>query len=126
MFPASAITSASLVIDSGIFYASCDQEQNLLSCGLDNKQTLSFDAHRLSIPHNITACQCKDAFKVKCIGWCTSAIQSVEIVSQTKEGHQDVGCPDGKKVLGCHINPNEGDTAEAWREFYPNPGKSKK
>ena len=103
-------------------YLTCGDGLQLLSCGLDNTRSESFDAQRYVIPLNETTCQCKDAFKIKCIAICESLSSKVEIVSKSGTGRWTVPCPSGKRALGCHIKPGSGYRAELWRQFYPIQG----
>ena len=106
--------------DNYLTYLTCGEGLQLLSCGLDNTRSESFDAQRYVIPLNETTCQCKDAFRINCIGICDSLNSKVEIVRRAGTGHWTVPCPSGKLVLGCHIKP--GNHAELWRQFYPTQG----
>ena len=105
---------------------SCPSNLDVLSCGLENRRTERWEKYRMAKPVNSYQCECYDNFGVGCISWCTNLrIMNFEIIKVYGTGEFSATCTPGKKVLGCHIEPNRNNPSDNWRYYVPSSDGSK-
>ena len=99
----------------------CDPGYSLLSCGMSPVNFTMEEGYPKFYP-TIGSCYFYNSYGMDCHAWCTDSVQGVEYVSTVQQsGVFTVTCPAGKKLLGCHISPNDigNSRFDRWRQFYP-------
>ena len=104
----------------GTFFTCCPTNYKVLFCGLKNREISSDDSFRYSQVSNLDACECHDSKGVNCTATCTLDTKHVEIVNMPISAGKIVvaECPEGNKVIGCHLKPNTIGSGDSGPQFF--------